>query len=152
MKLKEKILRKAASLLNNRLAQLKQEEAPVAAAPTPVPDPVPAPTTQLSEMPDPATLPKIYGHDGKEIPVAMEPLPNYEEFSIMFTRKHGTKGKHPMSLNGEIREFDCRTLYDMLYVIRTSPKANETHWSVYGAVLSVIMHAHGEDVTKQVLN
>lgn len=145
MKFKDKVISKLAMFALTKLDSFLAKNGPIV-TPPPAPEPTKAVPLDMSK------LPKVYGSNGKEIPPVLDPLPSYAVFRTMFERKHGSTGKHPIMLNGEVRQFDCNTLYDLLNQIQTSPNSNETHWSIYGAIVNVIMHAHGEDVTKLTLN
>jgi hypothetical protein len=110
--------------------------------------PVPVPTTP-EQLP---AMPIFTGTDGKPIPPSFDELPSKEIFQAMFERKYGKWGQCPMSLGGQMRLFDCDTLYALLQEIRAHNDVSPMHVSVYGTVMAVIMHAYGEPVDSKALN
>lgn len=112
--------------------------------------PMTPPPTSVTE-PFPA-MPTFTGADNKPIPPSFDELPSMEVFKAMFERKYGRGGHCPMTIGGQPKLFTCETLYELLKQIRTKDDVSPMHMAVYGTVMAVILHGHGETLDPKMLN
>lgn len=120
----------------------------VAAAQPPVEKPKPV---EVKKEPEDSPL-KFVSGTGKAIPLSFEELPDEFIFRTMFERKYGRNGVCPITVNGQTRPFTCEALYELLKQIHFSEEPSPIFRGVYGSVMSMIMHAHGEDLDPDLLN
>lgn len=100
---------------------------------------------KLPTLPTATTiLPLFLGEDNQPIPVAFDELPTPEIFTAMFERKYGKGGLCPMAIGGQTQLVSVEILYALLKQIRHKEDASPTQLAMYGTIMSVIMHAHGE--------
>lgn len=118
-----------------------------AAQPTTVEKPKPV------EQQDPEDSPlRFVSGTGKLIPMSFEALPDELVFRKMFERKYGRNGLCPITVSGQTRPFTCEALYELLKQIHSSEEPSPIFKGVYGSVMSLILHAHGEDLDPDLLN
>lgn len=100
---------------------------------------------KLPELPSPDTLlPLVLGDDNEPVPMVFEELPEKKVFNAMFERKYGKNGFCPMDIGGNVKLLSANTVYTLLEKIRTSEEATPTQLAMYGTLMAIIMHAHGE--------
>lgn len=97
-------------------------------------------------------LPVFLGSDNEPIPANFDDLPDPVIFRVMFERKYGKHGVCPITIGGKSKVFTCDVLYELLKTIRHSAETTPVHVAIYGTVMSVVMHAYGEDVNSKELN
>jgi hypothetical protein len=96
--------------------------------------------------------PTFVDTDNKPIPAVLDDLPDPVVFRVMFERKYGRHGVCPITIGGKSKVFTCDVLYELLKKIRHSAETTPVHVAIYGTVMSVVMHAYGEDVNSKELN
>lgn len=137
-----------------KLAKAQDSNNPTTAAassykPIAKPQPPPEPSPK---KPEPELLPAFFNGEGKAIPLSFEALPDELIFRTMFERKYGKNGTCPITVGGQTRTFSCEALYELLKQIKNSEDPSPMFRGVYGSVMSVVMHAHGETIGDDKLN
>lgn len=92
------------------------------------------------------------GETRTPVPLCFDDLPDPDVFFSMFERKYGPGGICPLVIDGQRKNFDCQSLYILLRHIKQDPKPSALVQHVYGSVMAVIMHAHGETPITAELN
>lgn len=113
---------------------------------------VPEEPKEPEPMRETTNLPVFLGSDNEPIPANFDELPDPEIFKVMFERKYGKHGVCPITIGGKSKVFTCDVLYELLKTIRHSAETTPVHVAIYGTVMSVVMHAYGEDVNSKELN
>lgn len=96
--------------------------------------------------------PLFRGEDGEQIPMNLDPLPEFRIFEAMFARKYGKFGRMPMTISGQQKTFNVYEMYTLLQEISKRGEMTPMMQAIYGSVMSVIMQAHGEKLDPKFLN
>lgn len=147
------LLSKLTQTITNFLVKMhsRKATAPIVVAATPAPQAVEPPQ-------GPKQIEIVDQYDilinGKLVPTptTIGDLPDPLVFILMFERKFGVGGTCTLSIEGTNKQFDCDSLYILLRGIKLSASQNALYTAVYGSVLNVILHAHGETPVQAELN
>jgi hypothetical protein len=90
--------------------------------------------------------------DHKPIPLSFDELPSPLVFKVMFERKYGVGGYCPLAIGGQPRMLTWDALYTMLVFIRAKEKVAPAQAALYGTIMAVILHGHGEELNPSTLN
>jgi hypothetical protein len=134
------------------LSKNTEEKNPTVAVAQPKPVERPVEYKPEPADPDEARSLTFVSGSGKPIPMSFEALPEEIVFRLMFERKYGKNGLCPITVSGQTRPFTCEGLYELLKQIHNTEDPSPIFRGVYGSVMSMIMHAHGEDLDPDLLN
>lgn len=95
--------------------------------------------------------PLFRDENGEQIPMNLEPLPEFRIFEAMFERKYGKFGRMPMNISGQPKTFNVYEMYTLLQEI-SKREMTPMMQAIYGSVMSVVMQAHGEKLDPKFLN
>jgi hypothetical protein len=107
------------------------------------------PLTISEPMP---STPMFTDTDHKPIPLSFDELPSPLVFKVMFERKYGVGGYCPLAIGGQPRMLTWDALYTMLVFIRAKEKVAPAQAALYGTIMAVILHGHGEELNPSTLN
>lgn len=120
-----------------RLRRVKKAEDKPVQAPTDIPLPIP-PTQQMIT---PAVNP--FSDGPNEVPMCLDPLPEYVVFEAMFNKKYGRGNKCHMVVMGKPNAFAPFELYALMVSIQADKAPGPILVALYGTIYSLIMHQHG---------